>query len=113
MPPDRATRSRSTRTRINLSFGFQVDVYSILSKARPAETRNGPSGAEVAGNPKFPTRRKNKRFRISTQREEKAGGGEQRLIEAEPTLKMAYLARDPLGDEVADLDAKLQENARR
>ena len=67
----------------------------------------------MASNLQLPTRGKNKRFGRSTQRREKAGGGKQRLIEAAPTLKVAYLARDPLGDEVADLDAKLQENARR
>lgn len=71
------------------------------------------SRAEAAGNPKLPTRGKNKRFRGPVHRVQNAGSGEQRLTEAEPALEIAYLARDPLGDEVAELNAKLQENARR
>ncbi|CAM9891651.1 unnamed protein product, partial [Laminaria digitata] len=91
----------------------QVDVYSILAKAPPAKTRNGRNGAEASVNTSFSKSGKNKRPWGSTHRAEKAGSGGQRLMEAEPTPKIAYLARDPLGNEVTELDAKLREIARR
>ena len=92
---------------------FQVDVYGILAKAPPAETRNGPREAEVAGNPKIPTRGKNKRPWGPINRVQNARSCGKYLIQADPTPEVAYVARDPLGDEVAELDAKIRENARR
>lgn len=93
-------------------------MYSILAKVTPAEigsVPHGPSGAEVCGDPKFPEKSgKNKRAWCSIHRaDHHSGSGEQRLIKAEQTPKVAYLDRDPLGDEVAEMDAKLQENAPR
>ena len=103
--------------RVRSRIWFQVDVYSILAKATPAEigsALHGRSGAEVGGDPKLPKKsRTNKRAWGSAHRVETSGDGEQRLIKAGLTPTVEYLARDPLGDEVALLDAILQENARR
>ena len=102
----------------------KVDLYSILARAPPAELGSkAPGLSDGAGKPGATTipekAGKQKRERGSSRNCGGIGGKrEQRTIQTvAPTPPRGgaggYLVRDPLGDEVAELDAKVQENLRR
>lgn len=107
----------------------QIDLYSILAKAPPAEPRNTTSHRPVGGigcsvGPTISNKLGKKRHRREQGSSRRLAssvvvGGDERpasetALRATPREEVGgYLKRDPLGDEVAELNAKLQESLRR
>lgn len=100
----------------------QIDLYSILARAPPAEL--GSTAHEPTGSWESSGRTVSKKADRSHRRERgllkrlgsTSEGGERRAFNKVTTVRQEvdrYIARDPLGDEVAELNAKVQDNLRR
>lgn len=96
----------------------QVDLYSILARAPPTELGRNSSGLDM--DTKFSDRLttskswSRKRDRHSTHN--KRGSverGERRVSDSEPKQEVGYVAKDPLGEEVAQMRAKIHANSLR
>lgn len=74
---------------------------------------NDPGGLKIGPFSKIQKGRGKKRDRESTKRVCKGGRGEWYMLDAGSTQEVEYLARDPLGDEVAALSAKIQADLQR
>ncbi|CAM9172323.1 unnamed protein product, partial [Ectocarpus sp. 8 AP-2014] len=120
----------TTQTTLEMSKPLaKIDLYSILAKAPPAEPRSTASHRPVGGigcsvDPTMSNKagkKRHKREQGSLRRLASSvvvGGDERPAFETALRLTLrdevgGYLKRDPLGDEVAELNAKLQENLRR
>lgn len=112
------------------SFSFvdpccQIDLYSILARAPPAEIEKAVPhdpgwDGEESGDPtiskkadKKPRQERGSLGKLASIK----GRGERRAFKTvgkTPREELGgYVARDPLGEEVAELDAKAQESLRR
>ncbi|CAN0385958.1 unnamed protein product [Ectocarpus sp. 12 AP-2014] len=120
----------TTQTTLEMSKPLaKIDLYSILAKAPPAEPRSTASHRPVGGfgwrvDPTMSNKagmKPHKREQGSLRRLASSvvvGGDERPAFETALRLTPreevgGYLKRDPLGDEVAELNAKLQESLRR
>ncbi|CAM9464215.1 unnamed protein product, partial [Ectocarpus sp. 4 AP-2014] len=120
----------TTQTTLEMSKPLaKIDLYSILAKAPPAEPRSTASHRPVGGigcsvDPTMSNKagmKRHKREQGSLRRLASSvvvGGDERPAFETALRLTPreevgGYLKRDPLGDEVAELNAKLQESLRR
>ncbi|CAM9154690.1 unnamed protein product, partial [Ectocarpus sp. 13 AM-2016] len=120
----------TTQTTLEMSRPLaKVDLYSILAKAPPAEPRSTAFHRPVGGTGRSvdPTMsnkagmKRHKREQGSLRRLARSvvvGGDERPAYETALRLTPreevgGYLKRDPLGDEVAELNSKLQESLRR
>lgn len=104
----------------------QIDLYSILARAPPAElgsaaAPNTGGGGEERGGPAVSKKTDKKhRQKISSSQKMASieGRGERRAFNKTVGQGLreefgGYLARDPLGEEVVALDAKARESLRR
>lgn len=94
----------------------KVNLYSILARAPPAELGRTALREADAVSKKADKHRKERGS--SRKAGEEGGRRKQRALRPAPPIpprgeEGKYLARDPLGDEVAELDATIQENLRR
>ncbi|CAM9185082.1 unnamed protein product [Ectocarpus fasciculatus] len=120
----------TTQTTMEMSKPLaKIDLYSILAKAPPAEPRGTASHRPVGGigcsvgptNSNKAGKKRHKREQRSSRRLASSvvvGGDERPAFETALRLTPReevgeYLERDPLGDEVAELNVKLQESLRR
>lgn len=96
----------------------QVDLYSILARVPPSELGRDPSGLDMGT--KFNDRSitskswSRKRDRHSTHSKRgSVGRSERRVSDSEPKQEVGYVAKDPLGEEVAQMRAKIHVNSLR
>lgn len=98
---------------------LQVDLYSILARVPPTELlgRN-QSGVDTVTKFSYRSITSNnlsqKQDRHSTRNKRgSVGRGERRVSDSELTQEVGYMAKDPLGEEVAQMTAKIRANSLR